>query len=845
MIRYRLDELGWYQFEWLCQSLLKANLGIAIEAWGGSSDLGRDAYWKRALSLKSAGVETPGPFVFQAKFVSGANAAGAIPDGAILTSVKKECRAITKRALSSSYEKPSTYVLMTNAPLSATLKEKITSCLKESLPQCQILLWESNDMCALLDNAPNIRVAFPQLLGLRDLSELIKSAVNSPIIERSSLGIEQAIELANVFVPTDSYNKSLQILDSHGFVVLTGPPEMGKTAIARMIGLAKLGENWECYECHRPEDIFKISRNETGQVFIVDDAFGSTEYRPEIAQEWAQDMDKLLRTVGKKRWLIWTSRPAMLNAALKRMHLQGCAENFPKPGDVLVDAKTLSTNEKALILYRHAKAAHLDESAKLLISKHAKEILKNPHFTPERVRRFIEKTLPRIDPTIEDHKILELIAHEITRATESMGKSFDALDLKHKEVLVAMLDAGRGTINRQQVESACNRLSSQTENIDQLIFELSAHFLRVNAIVPKSIFDSTPPEETIEWMHPSWRDLVIEYISKNSEIRKEFLSKCGVEGILLAISSAGGSEGQRQSPFLICQEDVSDVARSASNIIEHDESVHTSWILFSIFEVVSKIHRAETTPPLGQEILKLTEEILLACRKRWDKTEETVFSSQISAYYKISEYISPLPPSPNLQNIWNNAWDIALSEIENFDDVDAKPNIDGFAEWVELLLIIRQNEPRFLRQFRFLKIEENRIREFFADIATRIERDIDFDNEDECDEEEENIEYFSYLLVSCKKAMPSMNDLIIKIESEISLANDRIESARAHLEELKTNEREEEQYLQERQYEERGREEKHIGAASRPTETLLSYNSYSDFHMLPAPIDVPALFDDL
>ena len=23
MIRYRLDDLGWYQFEWLCQSLLK------------------------------------------------------------------------------------------------------------------------------------------------------------------------------------------------------------------------------------------------------------------------------------------------------------------------------------------------------------------------------------------------------------------------------------------------------------------------------------------------------------------------------------------------------------------------------------------------------------------------------------------------------------------------------------------------------------------------------------------------------------------------------------------------------------------------------------------------------
>jgi hypothetical protein len=44
MTDYRLDDLGWYEFERLCQALLKAAYGTAIEAWGGSGDLGRDAY---------------------------------------------------------------------------------------------------------------------------------------------------------------------------------------------------------------------------------------------------------------------------------------------------------------------------------------------------------------------------------------------------------------------------------------------------------------------------------------------------------------------------------------------------------------------------------------------------------------------------------------------------------------------------------------------------------------------------------------------------------------------------------------------------------------------------------
>lgn len=77
MIRYRLDDLGGIQFEWLCQSLLKATLGLAIEAWGGHSDLGRNAHCVAGLILQKGGSQTPGPFVFQVKFVEEANAAGA------------------------------------------------------------------------------------------------------------------------------------------------------------------------------------------------------------------------------------------------------------------------------------------------------------------------------------------------------------------------------------------------------------------------------------------------------------------------------------------------------------------------------------------------------------------------------------------------------------------------------------------------------------------------------------------------------------------------------------------------------------------------------------------------
>ena len=52
----------------------------------------------------------------------------------------------------------------------------------------------------------------------------------------------------------------------------------------------------------------------------------------------------------------------------------------------------------------------------------------------------------------------------------------------------------------------------------------------------------------VAWVHPTWRDLVIERLAADAELRRRFLARCGPHGIVLALSTSGGAEGGAAPP---------------------------------------------------------------------------------------------------------------------------------------------------------------------------------------------------------------------------------------------------------------------------------------------------------
>jgi hypothetical protein len=360
-----------------------------------------------------------------------------------------------------------------------------------------------------------------------------------------------------------------------------------------------------------------------------------------------------------------------------------------------VDAVSLEVAEKALILYRHARAARLPATAIALVRAHGWDIVSHRHFTPERIRRLVASRLEREgDTTFDPSEVDELVDAQIREPTPAMAASFAALAPEHRAVLVAMLDTPPGPVTERELVTAVRRhlRELQAPAPRELIDRLTDHFLRV--VEPASV----------TWVHPSWRDLVIEQLATDRNAQQTFLGDCSLEGILLSVSTGGGIAGERALPLLLDDGDwdlVSDRIADVLSDLDDPATVRLITALAEAHDVASERQRAELDALAGYVLEQLG--------RRWNAERQPVPVGVLAVWFELAAQLPQRVPPPELGPTW-------VEQLPTMRvDISDQSELGRLDDWIALATLLRERDPQTVAAFGFPARQADVLTSFLLD----------------------------------------------------------------------------------------------------------------------------------
>lgn len=683
----RFDALGWFQFEKLCQAILVATYGGSVESWGGSGDLGRDAYCPADIEWR--GESAPGPVVVQAKFVQNANANGAKPLASLKRAARAEMDRVRDRVERGLIETPKSYLLFTNAPVEPKNRGALIDLMSQAIPGAFVKLVTGDDLATWLADLTGVRQSFPQLLGLEDFELLIARATLNGIEAKTKAALKEAHDLARCNVETNFYGQATESLKTHYYTVLSGPPEVGKTATAHVLALEAAAEGFDIVFCRKPETFYATHFNPNPQLYIVDDAFGSNQYDASLADDWGRELHYVIPELGPTRKIIFTSRSTPLKMALEQMHLQSGAQTFGQKGLIVFDMAKLSDADRGRMVYVHAKSVNNGDRFKQVLMENLNRIVNSSEFTPLRVKNLIAAISKPSPYENEDLNFTLGYKSVFEEPSESMRKALDNLDEVRRRYLYASLDT-HGSWKQEEVDQAFRRIFPESEEVDvkTLGDSLLDHFIRPD-------FWSAGSEDRRTWVHPTWRDLLVNYLAERSGPRVQFLSGCGLHGVRMALGIASGWN-QRGSQTMI--RETSDLEVLRANIERLGESAieqNDLWLsLLLDFNQYLERDWPEGLPKIGP-MTDLSLQILMSAESGYEHNlnpyEPAMTNAAISAFLQIAAR-TPRDFKLEVNRAWRERCEWLWFHSPLKSDIGGLAS--AFHNWLELIWICRGNEDR-------------------------------------------------------------------------------------------------------------------------------------------------------